>query len=202
MRRTVKLIIALALVLSPAMSVKNVIASERSSSVTVSYTPDKIYAFVKLKVEVEGRGEVRDMDQSIRSGSITFDMREGDAKKFEIRPDDGYIIGSVEYFDGYDKKNISSQLTNSMTDIIVRDRDAVLNVRFEKKKSNSETNSGTQKPVIPENHKPNVNVTELVSSSKVQTDDVTNREMVLMLMGISFVLILIILKRRRDSSDE
>lgn len=205
MKKAGKLMIALTLLLSPVMSIQSVAASEESSSVTVSYSPDKIYVYVKLKIEVTGNGEVIDMNQPIRNGSITYDIQEGDSKHFEIRPDDGYIIKSVLFSDGYVSEDVSAQLQSGKVDITVQDRNAELKVVFEKKKS--DTDDGN-KPASPDgtgtepSEKPDGGKIEDTSKEGVQTGDVANTELILMLMGISLILMLIMWKKSSDWEEE
>lgn len=196
MKTVKKIMIVFALLLLSIFSIYGVSASENASSVTVSYTSDKSYAYVKLQVDVEGNGEVLDMNQPIRNGSVIYDLLEGDAKTFTISPDQGYRIYRIEYFNGYTTVDLSSQLKDSSITILVEDQDALLTVTFKKEQSElvpdkepSETGSESQGTPKDTQH-------------IVQTGDMTSKESILMLMGISLSLMMLVWKRKKDKISE
>lgn len=132
MKTLKKRIIIVAVILLFVLTVNTVYANESDSQVSVSYIPDKAYVSVLLTIKVEGNGAVMDKNQSIREGSLVYDLQEDDMKRFTIVADEGYRISKIEFNDGYTATSMLKSQSNQSIDIEMKDKDATLIVAFEK----------------------------------------------------------------------
>lgn len=82
---------------------------------------------IKVTLDVSGSGCVKDGDEIIRDGIVTYDLRTDMEKVFEVEPDSGYQI-SVLNINGIDHKEDSKQK------IVIKDitEEQEIEVRFEK----------------------------------------------------------------------
>lgn len=188
MERLKKFMLSTAVLMLGFVSVNNIYASERSSSVTVSYSPDNVYERVKLEVEVSGQGTLYDADQVIRNGIVTYEMQDEDTKSFTIKPDSGYEVTQLEYTNGYQTTDMRKDAENSNFSIKVKDKDASLVVRFDKKKSDS---SDQNKPEIDSNG-------SLDNTSNPQTGDNTHIGLTVYVMVGALLLVLLLWKKERE----
>lgn len=188
MERLKKFMLSTAVLMLGFVSVNNIYASERSSSVTVSYSPDNVYERVKLEVEVSGQGTLYDADQVIRNGIVTYEMQDEDTKSFTIKPDSGYEVTKLEYTNGYQTTDMRKDAENSNFSIKVKDKDASLIVRFDKKKSDS---SDQNKPEIDNNG-------SLDNTSNPQTGDNTHIGLTVYVMVGALMLVLLLWKKEQE----
>lgn len=188
MERLKKFMLSTAVLMLGFVSVNNIYASERSSSVTVSYFPDNVYERVKLEVEVSGQGTLYDADQVIRNGIVTYEMQDEDTKSFTIKPDSGYEVTKLEYTNGYQTTDMRKDAENSNFSIKVKDKDASLIVRFDKKKSDS---SDQNKPEIDNNG-------SLDNTSNPQTGDNTHIGLTVYVMVGALMLVLLLWKKEQE----
>lgn len=188
MERLKKFMLSTAVLMLGFVSVNNIYASERSSSVTVSYSPDNVYERVKLEVEVSGQGTLYDADQVIRNGIVTYEMQDEDTKSFTIKPDSGYEVTKLEYTNGYQTTDMRKDAENSNFSIKVKDKDASLVVRFDKKKSDS---SDQNKPEIDNNG-------SLDNTSNPQTGDNTHIGLTVYVMVGALMLVLLLWKKEQE----
>lgn len=82
---------------------------------------------IKVTLDVSGSGCVRDGDEIIRDGIVTYDLRTDMEKVFEVEPDSGYQV-SVLNINGIDHKEDGKQK------IVIKDitEEQEIEVRFEK----------------------------------------------------------------------
>lgn len=149
-----------------------------TGTVLVSYTPGEMEYW--LEVQVSGHGQVMDGSQSIRDGILQYTFPEASQKIFQVLPDDGYHIESVQLFNnsqaGIDLKD---QLDAGNIMIHVDAVHMKLIVTFEK-------NTDKPVPIIP-------------SQSGSNTGDSTDQNLLwVWVIGSGIQLVLLSRKKRSD----
>lgn len=135
MKKFRKILLSTSIILLLLVSIGTIYAKDGSSNVTVSYTPSKVYSWVKLEVHISGKGTVFDQYQSIQEGSLLYDLQEKDTKEFKIIPAEGYELSKLEFNNGYQTLDLLKNMQGDMVNITVEDRNASLFIHFKKKTS-------------------------------------------------------------------
>lgn len=151
MKLVKRAIVIIGVIVLSSIQIMTLIASEASSTINVSYTPDRVYKTVNLELQVHGQGTVYDGDQAIREGNtIVYELYETDRKTLRIEPDKGYKITSVLLDDGITSQDITAKIDSGLLNIIMTNRNASLIIHFSKIDANDSSNGGDiseKKPV-------------------------------------------------------
>lgn len=199
MKRLRKIMLLITVMILGLLVSDRVRASEKSATVQVSYSPEQIYAKIKLEVGVSEHGMLLDENQIIRNGIIVYDLHDEDTKSFQVVPDEGYEITKMIFNDGYQSMDLQNKLREDQFSITMSDKDASLYIEFGKK-PDSDSNEGN-KPDIdqhPDNGDSSINQG---SSDGPQTGDKTQVGQVLTVMVGSILLLAILWKKRKDEEE-
>lgn len=157
---------------------------------------------IKVTLDVSGNGCVKDGDEIIRDGIVTYDLRTDMEKVFEIQPDIGYQV-SILNINGVDQKEEYEQ------NIVIKDieEEQVIEVRFEKTPIiDDKPEDPSDDPIINGNGsitpvKPKLPLSPSTwNTSSIQTGVNDGRSGFTILMMISLCIISIIEKEKRKNS--
>lgn len=115
---------SLSLVPAPEVS-----AAEGKSSTAVMYGVPEGTPFPFI-LEVRGNGTVYDGTESIRNGSVQYEMVEGEQKQLRVVPDAGYLITHI-YSQTTSQKDIIGELSGEELTVTVPNGRMILTFVFE-----------------------------------------------------------------------
>lgn len=177
-----------ALTLAFAVQCVQTLAAEGNREVPVTYSPtEESLARFEMQVIIKGEGSVMDGSIELKNtSSVVYELKYGEQKTFQVKPAPGYRIASIVY----DGKDITSQLVNGFITVTGMDYPTVLTFTYEKIKS--DTGNEGNKPDTGDNG----------NKDTPNTGDHTNLTRFMVLGSVSAIMLLILLKRKKDQEDE
>lgn len=118
----------------PAPEVQAQDGQSREAQAQVSYDPDLQTQFHTLSLTVRGGGKAVEGGQSIRNGTVTFEMKAQEEKTFELLPDQGYRLGKATSSNagGTAEESLLNQVKNNRLTVSMAQAGRNLEVVFEK----------------------------------------------------------------------
>lgn len=172
-------------------------ASDKEYTTSVQYISDEKVRQTFL-LEVQGYGSIYDGKQTIKNGSIEYQLSIGEEKTFKIIPDEGYEVSHIYYRVTTKQRDIqtvtrdlvSEMVDNSITIQIVEGK-IELKIEFEKKQ-NERIEEETKTP-------PSY---EIPSNSTMNTPPNTGEASTIVLYGMLTISYFTLLYVRRNARKE
>ncbi|MGX8833677.1 hypothetical protein ACWG0P_05630 [Amedibacillus sp. YH-ame6] len=201
------IVICTVLVSFLSVQVYPVHAAEGSSTtiVTAEFPEEDLY---KLEVHVGEGGKVVKGDSVIENGIVIYQLSLDDDPSFTLVPNKGYKVKSAIYEKPLfnEVQDITQQIKNSVITIDTEGTEMKLYITFEKMNEEPEKPVEPEEPVVPERpdediEKPNVEQPKEEikrPSTAITTGDQTKMRQYIALFGLTGIILILVVKRKKD----